>query len=403
MDSIEPSIIGLIIQTAGIVLIAILCSLLYRSIRRRALFYWTIAWTCLCLSLGALFVAFLLPSIALLCLWVYLLGEYAFAFLCFAGCRNFATGHELGRSSLWLLVPGGFMAFFLPRISQASVDILFIPHSALLAYLFILSYRALHPAHKSWSPTPGIRVMSVALILLTVQFLHYIPLFSYSALRDISIPLTYLQYSSLYDLVLEVFLGFGIVMVTMEGVSRDLEFSNRELTDARDRLEELVSRDPLTNALNRRAFYEFVERARQAYSVPISGCAALVDLDELKRVNDLYGHSAGDEAIRAVARAIRSIIRADDLLFRWGGDEFLVLLIGLPEAEGRKRFEGLNAALKEVELPEAGGPVPISVSCGVTAFQSDEELHEAVAKADSAMYTDKQSRKVGTNGTPTGE
>src|SRR5205823_2263991 len=81
---------------------------------------------------------------------------------------------------------------------------------------------------------------------------------------------------------------------------------------------------------NRHAFYSLVEDARRQGSTPPEGTVALVDIDSLKPINDAYGHAAGDESIRAVATAIRSIVRAADLVIRWGGDEFLVILIGLP-------------------------------------------------------------------------
>src|SRR4029077_4626304 len=89
------------------------------------------------------------------------------------------------------------------------------------------------------------------------------------------------------------------------------------------------------------------------------------DVDDFKIINDTLGHSVGDAAIRAVARSIRSVIRADDLLFRWGGDEFLVLLVGLSEAEARLRLTQLNAALLQTSLGEAEEPIDPCVSYGV--------------------------------------
>src|SRR5205085_5256920 len=107
-----------------------------------------------------------------------------------------------------------------------------------------------------------------------------------------------------------------------------------------------------------------------------------------------HGHAAGDEAIRAVARPSRSLIRADDMLFHWGRDEFLLLLFGLAEAEARKRMELLNAPLAKTRLQRVAEPVSISVSYAIADFNKLAELQLAIEQADTAMYQCKQSYKA---------
>src|SRR5262245_17050548 len=124
----------------------------------------------------------------------------------------------------------------------------------------------------------------------------------------------------------------------MEDVNREVRAANQELIAARDRLQSMVHLDPLTDALNRHAFHSLVNRPDE--TVLRSGCVVVVDIDSLKPVNDSYGHAAGDAVIRAVAKGIRSLIRADDMLFRWGGDEFLVVLFNVYEPHVRKRIAG---------------------------------------------------------------
>jgi diguanylate cyclase (GGDEF)-like protein len=121
---------------------------------------------------------------------------------------------------------------------------------------------------------------------------------------------------------------------------------------------------------------------------------AVVDLDALKLVNDTYGHPAGDAAIRAVARAIRQVVRADDLVFRWGGDEFLVVLFGVSEDETRRRLEGLEAMLDVVPVPGAPEPLAVTVSLGVASFAAVDGLERAVATADERMYRRKLTRRA---------
>jgi diguanylate cyclase (GGDEF)-like protein len=148
--------------------------------------------------------------------------------------------------------------------------------------------------------------------------------------------------------------------------------------------------DPLTESLNRHAFYSLLEKHHDRTETRIEGCAALIDVDHLKGINDSLGHHAGDAAIRAVANAIRAQIRADDLLFRWGGDEFLFLLFGVSRTEGRARMARLNDALRDTILPGSVKPVAVTVSYGLVAFDASTPLELVIERADAEMYSVKQ-------------
>jgi diguanylate cyclase len=117
-------------------------------------------------------------------------------------------------------------------------------------------------------------------------------------------------------------------------------------------------------------------------------------MDNLKPINDTLGHAAGDNAIRKVATAIRALIRADDLLFRWGGDEFLVILPGVSEGEVRTRLDRLNAMLADADLRTTARPVALSVSFGIAPFSALDGLEQAIEQADVEMYSRKQTRKT---------
>jgi diguanylate cyclase len=117
-------------------------------------------------------------------------------------------------------------------------------------------------------------------------------------------------------------------------------------------------------------------------------------MDNLKPINDTLGHAAGDNAIRKVATAIRALIRADDLLFRWGGDEFLVILPGVSEGEVRTRLDRLNAMLADADLRTTARPVALSVSYGIASFRAPDGLEQAIEQADVEMYSRKQTRKT---------
>ena len=193
----------------------------------------------------------------------------------------------------------------------------FVPQAAIMAVLLALAYREVRHLPPAGQGRIGTPLLKVSLALLALQFAHYVPVLSWSAWTGNALPLAYSRYTSVFDLLLETLLGFGTLIVAMEREHRDLELANEALRAAREKLEAMASVDPLTSSLNRHAFYSMVEGSRTTGSA--SGCVAVVDLDALKPVNDTFGHAAGDAAIRAVARAVRQLVRADDLVFRWGG------------------------------------------------------------------------------------
>ncbi len=385
--------VGLVIQCVGIVLVTLLSFFIMRSIQARSLRYWTLAWTCLSVALAALVVAFHIVALKPLWYSLYFMGEYLFGFLLVAGCRQHATGARLNRRQLYLLAPLALLACSLPHVAPEFND-MFMVQAGVMGTFFAIAFWTLRPARRREATSPGVRVMSVALALLTLNFFHYVPIFG--ARYDIwgwFVPASYLKYTSIFDLILEILLGFGTVMVLMEGVRREVEATNRELTAARDGLELMARVDPLTQAFNRHAFHSLLNREQAGAEADAAGCVAVLDIDNLKPINDSHGHAAGDEAIRIVAHAVRALVRADDMLFRWGGDEFLLLLFGLPEAEARRRLETLNTPLAATHLRHAPAPISISVSYGLASFSTLADLQPAIEQADIAMYQRKQSYK----------
>lgn len=385
----EPNIVGLFIQTAGISLVAILLYLVNRSIGCTPLHYWTGAWASLSAGLTMLLLACTIPGAEYL-QTAYLLGEYAFGFLLVAGCHNFATGVVISRRHFWALAPAALFAIGLPYLAAHNVNIVFVPQAAILTCFFVAALLALRPA-RGPARGQGLGVMRLALLLLSLSFAHYVPVFAVESIGGPTSGLTYLAYSSLYDLILYVVLSFSMVMLITESVRSELELAHQEAAQARDRLEVLARLDPMTESLNRHAFYSLVAKNGRA-APAMTGCVVVVDVDDLKYINDTFGHMAGDVAIRQVAKAIRSLVRADDLLFRWGGDEFLVLLLGLPDDEARRRFDGLNDLLGETVVPTTDQRFILSVSVGIAAIEAGTPLDAAIGRADSAMYRVKQAR-----------
>lgn len=381
---------GLAIQCIGIVLMALLSLSMRGSIKSAALKCWTIAWISLSLALLSLFAGFQIAPGHRVFYSIYFFGEYAFGLTFIGGCRYLARGTRPTVRCYSLFIPAAVLAAVLPYLSSDFND-LFMVQATVMAGLFAASFIALLPALRRSESTPGLRVMSAALILLTLDFLHYVPVFgARKGLWGLTVPAGYLQYTSIFDLILEILLGFGTMMVLLEGVRREVEAANRQLTTAHDKLELLARMDPLTEALNRHAFHSLLSRDSGASESAVDGCVAVIDIDNLKPINDTMGHSVGDKAIRAVARAVRSLIRADDMLFRWGGDEFLVLMFKLREDEASRRMRSLNEILEKNSEQWTSAPIKITVSAGVCGFQSMSDLGQAIEDADRAMY---ESRK----------
>ena len=378
--------VGLAIQCVGILLVTLLSLFMRGSIRSESLRYWTAAWASLALSLLFLLVGFRLPRGNNFFYSLYFLGEYAFGLLFIAGCRYHVSGKRLTTKYLLFGIPAFLMAALLPYVSKDFND-LFMVHAAAVAVLFATSCLIFRSGTRSIGRSAGAQVMLMALCCLTIDYVHYVPVFgARKGLLGFTIPAGYLQYTSMFDLLFEILLGFGTVMLLMEGVRREVEEANGQLIKARDQLELLANLDPLTEALNRHAFHSLLSRSEGGEETGTSGCVAVIDIDNLKPLNDTLGHAAGDKAIRAVARAMRSLIRADDMLFRWGGDEFLVLMFKLPEGEASRRLKGLNRILEENCQQWTGMPINVTVSHGVAGFQSLSDLSIAIETADTEMY-----------------
>jgi diguanylate cyclase (GGDEF)-like protein len=394
------SIIGLIIQFAGIFLIGTLFVFLANSLKSDALKYWKTAWLWLSLSLLSLYVAFKFESFTHVFLVLYYLGEYIFGYLLIAGCRNYAFDREPSRKSWFLLAPGLLISLFLV-FPVSNFNNVFNLHSLIMGTVFAVAFFILYAIRESHRQNMGLRIMKFALALLALDFFHYTILFSIlQAGYEVPVLSGYLAYNSIIDLVLEILLGFGMVIVLMERVRSETEEINRKLKEAHDQLEKLAHIDPLTTAFTRHAFYGFLRKHGKDDSA-VSGCVGVFDIDNLKPINDLYGHAVGDVAISTVAHAIRSLVRADDLIFRWGGDEFFVIMLGFDAHQAQLRMENLNLLLDDVKLYGQTEKISIKVSFGFAVFGEIDGLERAVEIADTEMYKAKQKNKKSEETAPT--
>lgn len=156
------------------------------------------------------------------------------------------------------------------------------------------------------------------------------------------------------------------------------------------RIQRLTRHDPLTDALNRRAFSEALESAHARLQRGPAYAVLLLDLDRFKALNDGLGHAAGDAALCQAAAALRAGLRASDVLGRLGGEEFGVLLPLTDGPAALRVAERLRARLETLLFEWRGRPWPLSVSIGMALAASEDESAEAVLqRADRAMYAAK--------------
>jgi len=378
--------IGLIIQLAGVALITLLTLFLRRSINVVALKHWTNAWLFLTFSLFCLRLAFSYEEYSVQLFSLYFLTEYLFGFLLVAGCRSLGVNKEMKVRQELFVLPFILVAFGLPFLGD-DFNLIFNSHSLILAGFFATALVALW---RTKLRSFGWRVMMVALGLLTIDFFQYFVVFTLR--QHMPIQTDYLAYNSIIDLVLQILLGFGMVIVLLEQVLIDVKTANEKLQKAHQKLEELAHIDPLTTALNRHAFHGYLKR-RGDQSQPVSGCVGFFDVDNLKEVNDVYGHAVGDIVIRATVRAIREIIRAEDLIFRWGGDEFFVIMISLDSKTANSRMAKMEKLLSNVHIEGVPKPLTIGVSHAFADFADLSDLESTIERADAGMYRQKQIRK----------
>lgn len=163
-----------------------------------------------------------------------------------------------------------------------------------------------------------------------------------------------------------------------------------ELAEAR----RLARTDPLTRAWNRRAIVELLRRELERARREGGRVGVLfIDLDRFKRINDTCGHAAGDAVLREAAERIRAVVRPDDPVGRYGGDEFVVIVAGAGVERGAVRAAAAIAAgLRRRPIAKSAGEVRVTASIGVAvAPPGARDPERLIAAADRAMYAAKHA------------
>ncbi|NMM90228.1 hypothetical protein B2J88_38860 [Rhodococcus sp. SRB_17] len=192
-----------------------------------------------------------------------------------------------------------------------------------------------------------------------------------------------------------VLLGSTFLAMRLQRIRAHVARQKLELTRAMALIQQLATHDELTGLPNRRHMMALLEaehlRSQRDGRVWM---AALLDVDLFKQVNDTHGHAAGDQVLQAFAATVRAAVRGTDVLARWGGEEFLLLLHDTEPSAARPVLERVREAVRAQDVVVQGQRVGITVSIGVAARTPGKSVVQLLEQADQALY---QAKSQGRN------
>lgn len=186
-------------------------------------------------------------------------------------------------------------------------------------------------------------------------------------------------------------------ITALKQAEQQLERVNAQLEMANIKLKELAIIDELSGLYNRRNFYDILQKMVHTYArrknlgVYSSFCLVLIDVDHFKEVNDTYGHLIGDSVIRYVAHFLCDSIRSSDYTFRYGGDEYALILLDSDLKGARELGERLRTTLELSPYRTGDITIPLTISLGVAAFEHGKDAKSMVREADHNLYFSKNN------------
>ena len=349
---------------------------LWQRSRREVILTWVLAWSANLLALTALTAdTFLTEDPAWMLL--YCPTKMVFALLMVRGIMMFKRDRlamfHLSRN--WAVIASLLFCFLLtmlPAVDRQAIT--FLVAGSVLAFGTLFSGLRL-AQNDAWFLV-GATVLSG---LIALQ--HGLRLFQTGA--DAA---GVLFISSLWfiDVFGEFLIGLCCLLALGQRALDEMARANQTLESTQRTLRSLVDADPLTGLFNRRRLRAFLDSTRDA-----GGSLVFLDVDDFKGINDRWGHLTGDQCLRRIADALREVFRAEDGLFRVGGDEFLVVVPTMKPGPVGGRIRQLRSRL----APKGTDVIPISIAAGIVELHPDLPMEEALALADTAMYSDKASTK----------
>jgi diguanylate cyclase (GGDEF)-like protein len=171
--------------------------------------------------------------------------------------------------------------------------------------------------------------------------------------------------------------------------------TNYKLEELNDKLKELSNCDPLTNVYNRRYFSEISNKMLSLTSRNSHDLGMIIlDIDKFKNINDTYGHGVGDKVIISLAQNLQDLVRDCDIVSRFGGEEFVVLMYNITLENAQNVAEKIRQHVEKIEVIDNDLTLKFTVSLGVALYDENldgRNLEHTLKRADDALYVAKQS------------
>jgi len=376
---------SLLVQSAGTALLFIVFVLLYQKLKRKAFVDWIASW------------AFLLGGLSALLLLPYLFPSRGFFFFLHAcllshvlfllrGVRRFRDERlRSSRLELFWILPVLALSWWTSALEDG-----FAGRSIPIIVTTAIAYAV---TSLVFAITPG---SPAGRLLLSASFLLWAAeraVFANAHVRfghPDQMPALF-HYSSFLAVFLEMMIAVGVIILLFEASQSRLAAEMHQLVSSEEQLKEMGIRDPLTGLFNRHYFNDVIRRelaSARRYGVALS--VLLADVDRFKEINDKKGHAVGDDVLKFVANYLTACVRETDYVFRWGGDEFLIVLPGTDGPAAQVKADELVRKLPNIPGTDSLQP---TLSVGWAMHRSDAEFPLTLAEADARMYEMKVVRK----------
>jgi diguanylate cyclase (GGDEF)-like protein len=218
-------------------------------------------------------------------------------------------------------------------------------------------------------------LMDIGVFLMIIVLMFFYP----------NTPLLDASYTTAFKV--QVLLSFILLVFLSALYEYSKAKSMKKMKKVQSDLEFFLRRDPLTGLYNRRGYHDSMDQINDKHGVML-----MCDIDHFKRINDTYGHDAGDFVIQEVAQCIRENVRKEDVAIRWGGEEFLIFLANTNINNGYIVAEKLRESVERLTLYyKEDITIKVTLSMGISSISNKIPLEEAIKNADNAMYVSKKS------------
>jgi diguanylate cyclase (GGDEF)-like protein len=310
----------------------------------------------------------------------------------------FPPGPARVLTAMIVISTGGFFAIIRLGLNQRLAEpTLGFPQALAAQFLAVGSYAITGPIHPATLMLFSL-VMIFGMFDLKVIHARVLAVYTITLLGIIMLwrthtdPVNYIATQELIYFVLAatVLGAISQLAALLSNMRGRLTLQKTELQRALTHIQEMATHDDLTGLANRRHMLDLLNQhaLRHARGGP-SFYVAMADLDHFKSINDTHGHAVGDEALRTFARQAQAQLRNTDVIGRWGGEEFLLLMPETPPGDPNVGLERLRANLAHCPASEHAPALRVRFSAGLSRFRDGEAVGDTIERADRAVYAAK--------------